>query len=43
MNTQLESLLELGEVLLENNGTGHHILFLSVIGEIEGHHYHQTE
>ena len=38
MNTQLESLLELGEVLLENNGTGHHILFLSVIGEIEGHH-----
>ena len=30
MNTQLESLLELGEVLLENNGTGHHILFLSV-------------
>ena len=38
MNTQLESLLELGEVLLENNGTGQHILFLSVIGEIEGHH-----
>ena len=38
MNTQLESLLELGEVLLENNGTGHHILFLSDIGEIEGHH-----
>ena len=38
MNTQLESLLELGEVLLENNGTGHHIFFLSVIGEIEGHH-----
>lgn len=38
MNTQLESLLELGEVLLENNGTGHHILFLSVIGEIEGHY-----
>lgn len=38
MNTQLESLLELGEVLLENNGTGHYILFLSVIGEIEGHH-----
>lgn len=38
MNTQLESLLELGEVLLENNGTGHHILFLSVIGEIEGYH-----
>ena len=34
MNTQLESLLELGEVLLENNGTGQHILFLSVIGEI---------
>ena len=38
MNTQLESLLELGEVLLENNGTGHHILFLSVIGQIEGNH-----
>ena len=38
MNTQLESLLELGEVLLENNGTGHHILFWGVIGEIEGHH-----
>ena len=34
----IRSLLELGEVLLENNGTGHHILFLSVIGEIEGHH-----
>ena len=31
MNTQLESLLELGEVLLENNGTGHHILILITV------------
>lgn len=37
MNNQIQSLLELGEVVLENGREGHHILFLSVIGEIEGH------
>lgn len=30
-------IVEFGEQLLEHNGCGHHILFLSVIGEIEGH------
>lgn len=33
----MQSLLELGEVVLESGEEGHHILFLSVIGEIEGH------
>lgn len=37
MNDQIKNLLELGEILLENGESGHHILFLSVIGEIEGH------
>ena len=37
MNDQIQNLLELGEVVLENGEEGHRILFLSVIGEIEGH------
>lgn len=37
MNNQMQNLLELGEVVLESGEEGHHILFLSVIGEIEGH------
>ena len=37
MSDQMQSLLELGEVVLESGEEGHHILFLSVIGEIEGH------
>ena len=30
-------LIEFGEELLAGHGSGHRILFLSVIGEIEGH------
>lgn len=37
MSNQMQNLLELGEVVLESGEEGHHILFLSVIGEIEGH------
>ena len=37
MSNRMQSLLELGEVVLESGEDGHHILFLSVIGEIEGH------
>ena len=37
MDNQDRKLLEFGEQLLEGNEKGHRILFLSVIGEIEGH------
>ena len=37
MNQQLNNLLEVGEIVLEDGISGHHILFLSIIGEIEGH------
>ena len=37
MNQQLNNLLEVGEIILEDGISGHHILFLSIIGEIEGH------
>lgn len=37
MDNQIKSLLELGEIFLENGEYGHHILFMSIIGEIEGH------
>ena len=37
MNNQIQSLLELGEIVLANSEAGHHIVFLSIIGEIEGH------
>lgn len=33
----MQNLLELGEVVLESGKEGHRILFLSIIGEIEGH------
>lgn len=37
MENAMQNLLELGEVILEEGEFGHHILFLSIIGEIEGH------
>ena len=37
MNNQGKSIIEFGEQMLENHESGHRILFLSVIGEIEGH------
>ena len=37
MNNQGKSIIEFGELMLENHESGHRILFLSVIGEIEGH------
>lgn len=37
MNNSMQRLLELGETVLENNEYAHRILFLSIIGEIEGH------
>ncbi len=37
MENAMQNLLELGEVILEEGEFGHRILFLSIIGEIEGH------
>ena len=37
MHNQGKSIVEFGEEFLENKTSGHHILFLSIIGEIEGH------
>lgn len=37
MENQDKKLLEFGEELLTGHESGHHILFLSIIGEIEGH------
>lgn len=37
MNIQGKSIIEFGEQMLDHHESGHHILFLSVIGEIEGH------
>ena len=37
MDNQDKKLLEFGEELLTDHESGHHILFLSIIGEIEGH------
>ena len=31
MNNQIQSLLELGEIVLANSEAGHHIVFLSII------------
>lgn len=37
MDNSDKKLIKFGEELLEGNESGHHILFLSIIGEIEGH------
>lgn len=37
MDMQKKSIVDFGEQLLEHSTCRHHILFLSVIGEIEGH------
>ena len=37
MHNQGKSIVEFGEEFLENKASGHHLLFLSIIGEIEGH------
>ena len=37
MENQMQNLLEFGEIILDGGESGHCILFLSIIGEIEGH------
>ena len=37
MENIIQNLLELGEVVLDEGEFGHRVLFLSIIGEIEGH------
>lgn len=37
MDNQMQNLLEFGEIILDGGESGHRILFLSIIGEIEGH------
>ncbi|MDO5146082.1 MAG: ATP-dependent Clp protease proteolytic subunit [Eubacteriales bacterium] len=37
MQNQGKGIIEFGQEFLENHASGHHILYLSVIGEIEGH------
>ena len=43
MDNQDKKLLEFGEELLTDHESGHHILFLSIIGEIEGMSWPATE
>ena len=39
MNQQLNNLLEVGEIVLEDGISGHHILFLSIIDKNNPKHY----
>ena len=43
MNQQLNNLLEVGEIVLEDGISGHHILFLSILVKSKDIICHQSE